>query len=277
MPPSPAMPPRDGLDRRLRAVAGHRAGVAEREVDVLVAVDVGDAVAARLVEVEREAAAPLGHPRHRHPAEQVPGTLEEGAGAGVGGGVGERARARSAPRAGNGQWSLVSSRRRHLDLMRRRREDTRREDTRGRARGLRGGVRAAGASAGPLGRARRRRRRRHRYRQARSAMITDPTSTVHVAIRITPLSSQPAQLMVASPAIVARLPEPALPGRPASCPDSGSAERAAVVRAVRIRRAGPSTPRRGSPVRSRGRSPVRRSALRRRRARRTCGGRHRAP
>ena len=73
---------------RLRAVTGHRAGVAQREVDVLVAVDVGDPVAVRAVEVEREAAAPLGHPRHRHAAEQVPGGVEQRPATGVGGGVG---------------------------------------------------------------------------------------------------------------------------------------------------------------------------------------------
>ena len=57
---------RNRAHRRLRRVTGHRAGVAEREVDVLVAVDVGDAGAARLRVEERIAADPLRHPRHRN-------------------------------------------------------------------------------------------------------------------------------------------------------------------------------------------------------------------
>ena len=57
--------PRDRAHRRLRGVAGHRARVAEREVDVLVAVDVGEVGAARLGVEERIAADPLRHPRHR--------------------------------------------------------------------------------------------------------------------------------------------------------------------------------------------------------------------
>ena len=51
-------------------VPGHRAGVAEAEVDVLVAVDVDDARARRLGREDREPARPAGHPVHRHPAEQ---------------------------------------------------------------------------------------------------------------------------------------------------------------------------------------------------------------
>ena len=60
---------------RLGRVPRHRAGVAEREVDVLEAVDVPDAVAQRPVEVDREAPGVLVHPGHRHPAEQMVGTL----------------------------------------------------------------------------------------------------------------------------------------------------------------------------------------------------------
>jgi len=58
-------------------VAGHRTGVAEREVDVGVPVHVGDPVAPCVVEVEREATAPLVHPGHRHLAEQVGALLEQ--------------------------------------------------------------------------------------------------------------------------------------------------------------------------------------------------------
>ena len=54
------------------------------EVDVVVAVDVGDAGAPRArVEVEREAAGALVHPRHRHPAEQVLGGRERLGGQGI--------------------------------------------------------------------------------------------------------------------------------------------------------------------------------------------------
>ena len=53
-----------------RGVAGHRAGVAEAEVDVLVAVDVGEARALGLGREDREAAGPAHHPVHRHAAEQ---------------------------------------------------------------------------------------------------------------------------------------------------------------------------------------------------------------
>jgi hypothetical protein len=73
--------------RRRRRVAGHRAGVAEREVDVAVAVDVLDGRAARRRRVHRMAADPLRHPGHRHAAEQrAAGALEQLARARVGGG-----------------------------------------------------------------------------------------------------------------------------------------------------------------------------------------------
>jgi hypothetical protein len=75
-----APPPR----RSGGGVPGHRPGVAEREVDVGVAVDVGDPVAAGVVEVEREAACPLVHPGHRHAAEEVAALREQFAAAGVG-------------------------------------------------------------------------------------------------------------------------------------------------------------------------------------------------
>ncbi len=63
------------LDRRhggRGGVSGHRPGVPEREVDVRDPVHVGDPVAVRPVEVEREPAGPHVHPGHRHPSEQVP-------------------------------------------------------------------------------------------------------------------------------------------------------------------------------------------------------------
>jgi hypothetical protein len=54
-------------------VAGHGTGVTETEVDVLVAVDVGEAGAGGPVDVHREAAGGLVHPGHRHAAEKVTG------------------------------------------------------------------------------------------------------------------------------------------------------------------------------------------------------------
>ncbi len=57
--------------RRLRRVAAHRTRVAEAEVDVLVAVDVGEAAPARVGDEEREPAGPLGHPVHRHSGQEV--------------------------------------------------------------------------------------------------------------------------------------------------------------------------------------------------------------
>ena len=53
------------LDDRLRRVPGHRARVAEAEVDVLVAVDVDDPRALRLLDEHRESARPASHPAHR--------------------------------------------------------------------------------------------------------------------------------------------------------------------------------------------------------------------
>ena len=73
-------PADDGVDGGAWAVAGHGAGVAEGEVDVLVSVDVHEPVAVRPVQVEREATAPLVHPGHGDPAEEVSGLLEQGAG-----------------------------------------------------------------------------------------------------------------------------------------------------------------------------------------------------
>ena len=54
-----------------KPVAGHRPGVAEAEVDVAQAVDVGEVGAAGRVEEDRERPGPPGHPRHRNTTEQV--------------------------------------------------------------------------------------------------------------------------------------------------------------------------------------------------------------
>ena len=61
----------DRLGDRGQAVAGHRAGVAEAEVDVVDAVDVGEAAAAGGLHEQRERPRPPGHPRHRHAGQQV--------------------------------------------------------------------------------------------------------------------------------------------------------------------------------------------------------------
>ena len=74
----------DGGDRRRRAVAGHRAGVAEAEVDVVVAVDVVEVGARGVLHVEREGARPLHHPVHRDAGEErTPGALVKRPGARV--------------------------------------------------------------------------------------------------------------------------------------------------------------------------------------------------
>ena len=53
-----------------RSVAGHRPGVAEAEVDVVVAVDAAERGAGRGLDVERERPGPLDHPGHRHALEE---------------------------------------------------------------------------------------------------------------------------------------------------------------------------------------------------------------
>ncbi len=63
----------DRGDGRRRGMPAHRAGVAEAEIDVGVAVDVGHLGAARRVDVDREAPRPARHPVHRHPGEEVRG------------------------------------------------------------------------------------------------------------------------------------------------------------------------------------------------------------
>ena len=72
----------DSGDGRGRPVAGHRARVAEAQVDVLVAVDVGEVSAGGGLHEDREAARPLDHPVHRHAGQERPrGPLEERQGA----------------------------------------------------------------------------------------------------------------------------------------------------------------------------------------------------
>ena len=60
----------DGGDRRGGAVAGHRAGVAEAEVDVVVPVDAGDVRAGGALDEGWERAGPLDHPVHRDAVEE---------------------------------------------------------------------------------------------------------------------------------------------------------------------------------------------------------------
>src|SRR5512136_168330 len=65
-------------------MAGHRAGVAEAEVDVLVAVDAGEPSAARLGDIGREGTRPARHPIHGDAVEHVRlRPLKELVGAGV--------------------------------------------------------------------------------------------------------------------------------------------------------------------------------------------------
>ena len=58
--------PRDGLGHGGRRVAEHRAGVAQAEIRVLVAVDVAQQRAACFFHDERERHRPVAHPVHRH-------------------------------------------------------------------------------------------------------------------------------------------------------------------------------------------------------------------
>ena len=60
----------DRLGGRGRRVPGHRARVAEAQVDVLDSVDVGEAGAGRLGDEDRERARPLDHPVHRHTGQE---------------------------------------------------------------------------------------------------------------------------------------------------------------------------------------------------------------
>ena len=65
----------DRLGHLGECVPGHRAGVAEAEVDELVAVDVGEPGPVGLGDEQREVARPAGHPRHRNAGEQVVASL----------------------------------------------------------------------------------------------------------------------------------------------------------------------------------------------------------
>jgi len=49
---------------------GHRPGVAEAEVDVVVTVDIGEVGAGRGLHVERERAGPADHPVHGHAGQE---------------------------------------------------------------------------------------------------------------------------------------------------------------------------------------------------------------
>ena len=60
-----------GLDGCCRGVSGHRSGVTECEVDVLIPIDVRDPVPLRGGEVDRVPTGPLVHPGHRHSPEEV--------------------------------------------------------------------------------------------------------------------------------------------------------------------------------------------------------------
>ena len=62
----------DGGDRRGRPVAGHRTGVTEAEVDVVVAVDALEMGALGRLDIRREGPGPLDHPGHGHAFEERP-------------------------------------------------------------------------------------------------------------------------------------------------------------------------------------------------------------
>ena len=70
-----ARPAGQGRHRRSRRMAGHRRGVAQREINIGVAIHVGDPVAPGAGQVEREPAGPLVHPGHRHASEEVVGAV----------------------------------------------------------------------------------------------------------------------------------------------------------------------------------------------------------
>ncbi len=81
--PAPQLP-FDGRDRGCRAVTRHRAGVAEAEVDVVMAVDAAEGCARRGLDERRERPGPLDHPGHGDAFEErTPGLLEQGGGAGM--------------------------------------------------------------------------------------------------------------------------------------------------------------------------------------------------
>jgi hypothetical protein len=63
---------RDGLHGGGGRVADHRPGVAEAEIDVVDAVQVGEVRAGRGLDEDRPRTGPLAHPEHRHAARQVP-------------------------------------------------------------------------------------------------------------------------------------------------------------------------------------------------------------
>ena len=68
---APAELPLHGRDHRGRAMAGHRAGVAEAQVDVVVPIHARCVGAAGRLQEERERTRPLDHPVHGHAVEQA--------------------------------------------------------------------------------------------------------------------------------------------------------------------------------------------------------------
>ncbi len=76
----------DGGDRSCRSMAGHRARVAETEIDGVVAVDAAEARARRRVDEEGIGRSPFAHPVHRDAVEQrMFCLLEQLGGSGVSG------------------------------------------------------------------------------------------------------------------------------------------------------------------------------------------------
>ena len=69
-------PPTDGVDHWSRGVSGHGPGVPQGEIDIGVAVDVCYPSPACRGQGQGEGARPVGHPRHRHPREEVLGPVE---------------------------------------------------------------------------------------------------------------------------------------------------------------------------------------------------------
>ena len=59
------------LDRGLRRVSCHRAGVTQCKIDVLTAIDIGDAIATCGGEIDRMTAGPLIHPGHRNATKKM--------------------------------------------------------------------------------------------------------------------------------------------------------------------------------------------------------------
>ena len=107
----------DRGDRRRGPVAGHRTGVAEAEIDVVMAVDAVKARARGRFHEEGKGRRPLAHPVHRDAVEErVLRLLEQLGGAGVSGAEAIRLLGHQAREAGSvdGVWSVG----RHRPMMR---------------------------------------------------------------------------------------------------------------------------------------------------------------